>query len=283
VQERARKEWENLYADVVTARAAGLPVHMTLVAGEEVDVLEPARALDDDELEVLPVPNPAADTPLLELVASRQPHLLHLFCHGTVRDDVRMLELGTIGDFDRQDTRSSVVIRAEELGLAASRAGTWCVVLNACRGAEAGNESLTHAEEVVAQGVPAAVGMRRQVDVADANAFTRDWYAQVFGALRSVLAAGPGAHQLTWSDMVCSARRRLRDMHGGNPGDDDTWTVPVLYKLPGSLHLVVPEQGVDEEQERSGLSEANVLDGLVAVMPADADATMVADLVGLSG
>ena len=282
VQREAAKEWDALYAAVLKARAAGLPVKVTLVAGEEEAVLKPALALGDPDLEVLPVPNPAADTPLLDLIAARQPHLLHLLCHGTVRDDVRLLEIGTIGDFARNDGTSSVVIRAEELGIAAARSGTWCVVLNACRGAEAGNESLTHAEEVVAQGVPAAVGMRRQVDIDDAMAFTRDWYPQVFDALRAVAAAGPGEHPLTWSEMLCAARRRLRDLHGGNPGDDDTWTVPVLYKLPGAFSLVVPQPGVDEEQERSGLAETDLLDGLVAVLPSDADATMLADLRNLT-
>ena len=79
-----------------------------------------------------------------------------------------------------------------------------------------------------------------------------------------------------------AARRRLRDLHGGNPGDDDTWTVPVLYKLPGAFSLVVPQPGVDEEQERSGLAETDLLDGLVAVLPSDADATMLADLRNLT-
>jgi CHAT domain len=282
VQREAKGEWEALYAAVVKARAEGLPVEVTLVAAEESSVLDPARALGDPDLEVLPVPNPAAETPLLELVTAKQPHLLHLLCHGTVRDDVRLLEVGTIGDFDRNDGKSTVVIRAEELGLAASRGGTWCVLLNACRGAEAGNESLTHAEEVVAQGVPAAVGMRRQVDVDDAKAFTREWYPRVFGALGALAGSGEGSHPFIWSDMLCAARRRLRDLHGGNPGDDDTWTVPVLYKLPGPFSLVIPQAGVGEEQERSGLSEADVLDGLMAIMPADADQAVVADLQGLT-
>lgn len=283
VQREAAKEWEALYAAVVKARAAGLPVQVTLVAGEEAAVLVPAKALNDPDLEVLPVPNPATDTPLLDLIAAKQPHLLHLLCHGTVRDDVRLLEIGTIGDFERNDGKSTVVIRAEELGLAAARSGAWCVVLNACRGAEAGNESLTHAEEVVAQGVPAAVGMRRQVDVDDANAFTREWYPQVFAALQTIGSAPPGEQPLIWSEMLCSARRRLRDIHGGDPGDDDTWTVPVLYKLPGSFGLVVSQAGVGEQQERSGLTESDVLDGLVAVLPPDADASVVADLQGLTG
>ena len=283
VKESAEQEWEAVYSEVVKARAAGLPVEVTLVAGQEEKLLVPAAKLKDDDLEVLPVPNPAADTPLLALVAKKQPHILHVFCHGSVTDDVRLLELGTIRDFARDDGRSSVLVRAEELGLAAARAGTWCVLLNACRGAEAGDESLTHAEEVVAQGVPAAVGMRRQVDVKDANAFTRDWYPAVFAALHEIVARGPGEHDLTWSELLVVARRRLRDMHGGNPGDDDTWTVPVLYKLPGPFRLVMPAQGVAEDQERSGLSETDLLDGLVAVLPPGADAQMVADLQGLSG
>ncbi len=282
VQLQAQKEWHTLYAQVIKARQAGLQIEVTLVVGEQNELLVPAAAIQDPQLEVLPVPNPAADTPLLDLIQDKAPHLLHLFCHGTIRDDVRLLELGTIGDFDRNDGRSSVLIRAEELGVAAARSGTWCVVLNACRGAEAGDQALTHAEEIVAQGVPAAVGMRRQVDVVDANSFTRDWYPAVFSALRAVGAAGPGEQPLRWSDMLCAARRRLRDTHGGDAADDDTWTVPVLYKLSGAFSLVVPAAGVGEEQERSGLAELGVLDGLLAMMPPDVDAAVAADLRNLT-
>ena len=285
VGQEAAKEWDGIRAAVTGARAAGLPVEVTLVAGEEDAVLTPARALGDPGLTVHAVPNPAADLPILALVESVQPHVLHVFGHGTIANGIGMIELGTIGDFEREaethEGRSSVMVRAEELGVAARRGGTWCVVLNICRGAEAGDESLTHAEEVVTHGVPAAVGMRRQVDVVDANAFSREWYPVVFAAVQRVLAAGQGKHDLAWSDSLVAARRRLRDLHGGDPGDDDTWTLPVLYKLPGPFQLEVPAQGVDENQERNRLSESGTLGGLIAVLPPGVDASIEADLRGL--
>jgi hypothetical protein len=227
------------------------------------------------------LPNPAAAVPVLALVENSRPHILHVFGHGTIANDIGMIELGTIGDFERADGTSSVMLRAEELGVAARRTGTWCVVLNICRGAEAGSTALTHAEEVVAHGVPAAVGMRRQVDVDDANAFSREWYPVVLDAVRRVVAAGPGQHELAWSDTLVAARRRLRDIHGGNPGDDDTWTLPVLYKLPGPFRLELPQQGVGEDEERSRLSEGGTLGGLIDVLPTGADESIAAELRGL--
>lgn len=274
-------EWDGIHAAVVSARAAGLPVEVTLIAGEE-SLLTRARKLNDPALTVLPMPNPSADLPLLSLIEQREPHVLHVFSHGTVHNEVGMLELGTITDFARDDGRSTVVVRAQELGLYAARAGAWCVVLNACRGAEAGTEALTHAEDVVAQGVPAAVGMRRQIDVKDANSFSRAWYHTMLGTLDALWDRGPGAHDLVWSDTLAEARRRLRDLHGGNAAEDDTWTLPVLYKLPGTFRVEVPAPGVGENSERSRLSEADSLGGLIDVLPAGADAAAVAaDLQGL--
>jgi hypothetical protein len=123
--------------------------------------------------------------------------------------------------------------------------------------------------------------MRRQVDVDDANAFSREWYPVVLDAVRRVVAAGPGQHELAWSDTLVAARRRLRDIHGGNPGDDDTWTLPVLYKLPGPFRLELPQQGVGEDEERSRLSEGGTLGGLIDVLPTGADESIAAELRGL--
>lgn len=280
VGQEAAEEWAGILAAVTRARADGLPVDVTLVSGEE-EVLAAARALGDPGLTVHAVPNPGAPVPVLRLVEDSRPHILHVFGHGTITNDIGMIELGTIGDVERGDGTSSVLLRAEELGVAARRTGTWCVVLNICRGAEAGSAALTHAEEVVAHGVPAAVGMRRQVDVDDANAFSREWYPVVLEAVQRVVAAGAGQHELAWSDTLVAARRRLRDIHGGNPGDDDTWTLPVLYKLPGPFRLELPAAGVGEEQERTRLSEGDTLGGLIDVLPTGADASIAAELRGL--
>ena len=281
VGQEAAEEWTGIHAAVTAARAAGLEVEVTLVAGEEEAVLAPARALGDPGLTVHALPNPAADVPVLALVENSQPHILHVFGHGTIVNDIGMIELGTIGDFERDDGKSSVLLRAEELGIAARRTGAWCVVLNICRGAEAGAAGLTHAEEVVAEGVPAAIGMRRQVDVDDANAFSRAWYPAVLAAVRRVVAEGAGQHELGWSDTLSVARRRLRDLHGGNPGEDDTWTLPVLYKLPGAFRVELPPVGVGENQERSRLSESDSLGGLIDVLPTGADGGLADELRGL--
>src|SRR6185312_16315809 len=93
---------------------------------------------------------------------------------------VRRLDIATASGLNQGDGDSSVRIIVEELGIAVARANTWGVELKTCRDPQASDESLTHAEEFVNAGVPFAVGMKRQVEVADALAFSSNFYPQVF-------------------------------------------------------------------------------------------------------
>ena len=128
------EEWNGLYAAVKKARDEGLPMHVTVLSGDERGVIDVVDAIQDDELDVLPVPDTAAE--LTRQLQSLEPHLLHLYCHGAITNGVRLLEIGTIRDFDREDVQtSSVVVRVEELGVAMANAHAWAVVLNTCRGA----------------------------------------------------------------------------------------------------------------------------------------------------
>lgn len=275
VQIEAAEEWSGIYAAVIQARLSGLSIELTLVASEE-ELIRAANALGDPSLTVLPCPSPTDSVGLLQLIEKKSPHILHIFAHGRIKSGAKLIEIGTVVDRDRNDGSSSVVIRAEELGLAASRTGTWCVMLNICSGAAAMGEALTHAEEIVTEGVPIAIGMRRQVNELDANAFSRCWYPEIFEACRRAASAGIGKQQLIWADTLVAARRRLRDLHGGDPSEDDIWTLPVMYKLPGTFQLEVPRIGVAESQEWRRLGEGSLQADLIKIVRQDAEGTAAA-------
>lgn len=292
----AIKEWNGIYRAVQDARANGLPVKVWLFAGEEVDVLDVVRGLDDPDVTLLPVPDQGSK--LIDAVEKLQPHLVHFFCHGTVANRVRRLEIGSVNDFDQGSSRSSVIVLVEELGVAMWRAATWGVVLNTCRGADASEEGLTHAEDLVNKGVPFAVGMRRQVDAEDAFAFSAAFYPRALLSIASAWQGETGERHINWADTLLQARRSLRDMHGANADLNDAWTLPVLYTRPGDFALRVAESPDTDSaplppvpQPGPGLSpiaveraavvtlgEEEVVGGLVALIAAEASPELAADL-----
>jgi hypothetical protein len=276
VKRPAIKEWKGIYKAVRAARQAGLPIHITLFAAEKQHVIDVVRGLGDPHVTVEPVPNDA--TSLLTELERCEPDLLHIYCHGTITDGVRMLEIGTVNDFQRNDGHSSVKVRVDELGKAMSRARTWAVVLNTCRGAEAADQTLTHAEEVVNRGVPVAIGLRRLVDTRDAIAFSGTFYPAALCAIHKAVS-GPDdeTRTISWGDTLVQARRKLRDIHGANARLDDAWTLPVLYTWPGTFQLVVTDQA-DLQTTAEALGESQVISDVVEVVGDDAPADVIADL-----
>ena len=275
------EEWNGLYAAVTQARAAGLPIHVTLLAGEEKEVIDVARAVGDNELVVEPVPETARE--LTEMLQSLEPHILHVFCHGAIANGIHRLEFGTIRDFDDlNDGTSSVLVRVDELGLAMGNAHAWAVVLNTCRGAEADESPLTHAEEIVSSGVPVAVGMRRLVDAADANVFSAAFYRDLFCLIRKAVGTATASgtpSALQWADTLVGARQILRDTHGADPSTNDAWTLPVLYARKGKFELIPPPQGGGGAAATTEeLGEKDAVGGMVAALSEDAPPGLADDL-----
>ncbi len=278
VQVDAMDEWTAIHAAVTQARQANLAVKVTVFSGQE-SVVTTITGLGDADITALPVPPPGGPTGLVQAIEGQEPHLLHLFCHGTIANGVRLLEIGTAQDFDTNDGTSSVKVNVEELGRSVARAGAWGVVLNTCRGAQSSDESLTHAEQLVSAGVPAAVGMKRQVDVADAVAFTTAFYPELFDTVRETVAKGLGEQSFSWADLLIRARRGLRDLHGSNPDANDSWTMPVLYGTPGGFSLVVTAHDAQETDVQHTIGEAGLVEGLVdAIAPEGAPVEFLDEL-----
>ncbi|MET8863490.1 CHAT domain-containing protein [Nonomuraea sp. NPDC004580] len=261
-------EWQAIYSAVTQARTVRFPITVTLFAGEETEIINAVERLNDPGVAVRPVPANASD--LLDALAALkpEPHLLHFYCHGTIAGDVRELAIGTISDFDNADGSfgpSSVKLKTQELGPVAKKAGTWAVILNTCRGAEAAGPPLTHAEEIVNGGVPIAIGMRRQVDAEDASAFSAAFYPAAFRAIHEAVGATDSA-TMSWGDTVLQARRKLRDRHGADPALHDAWTVPVLYTRPGPF-TVLPATPAERDDTIQRLGTTRTTRGLLNVLP----------------
>ena len=276
----AIREWTGIYGAVEAARNQRFPVDVTLFAGEEENVIDVVAALNDPHVTVRPVPGTASQ--LLEAIEEEAPHLVHFYCHGSIVDRDRRLEIGTITDHDNNANTSSIILRVEELGTAAAATGTWAVTLNTCRGADAGDEALTHAEELVNKGVPVAIGMRRLIDADDAITFSGAFYPAVFAAVKDATDPINGEPRLVvWPDTLVRARRRLRDEHGANPAADDAWTVPVLYTCAGDFRLKIAE-GDDTGAATHGLAESGKIEEFFDVVADSAPAGLLQDLEELA-
>ena len=265
-------EWEGIAGAVKSARAAGQDVNVLLFAAQE-NVLDAGQALDGADVRALPT----TATALIGALREAEPHVVHVFCHGTIADGVRRLELGTVRDFDQDVERSSVLMRVIELGAALGQAGTWAVVLNTCRGADADDGAITHAEEIVSSGVPVAIGHRRLVDAADAACFSAAYYPAMFDAVARATAAADEQREIEWADTLLQARRVLRDKYGADPARNDRWTIPVLYCRSGSFELVAAD-AVGVPEAREALAEQDTVGGIVQALAGSAPPGLLADL-----
>lgn len=274
----AAGEWAGIYESVRRARERDLPIRVTLLAGEEA-LIESARALGDAELTVMPVPE--GETDLLARIRDAEPDLVHLFCHGGIVNEVRRLEIGHVRNHDPGNTESPVIVRPESLGREAAAGGAWAVVLNACQGADASAAGETHVETILNAGVPIGIGMRRQVEQADAETFSRALYPEIFRRVAAAMAAPPG-HEISWPDALVQARRALVDRNGADEALTDAWTLPVLYMGFGPFELAPVVPAGLSPARRSG-DEARRLESFHDLMlSVGAPADMVADSAALA-
>lgn len=265
-------EWDSVFRAVRTA-PPGLGIELTVITGDERVALAARQQLDPGR--VIMLPGPTDPVPLVSRIGELAPHILHLFCHGAVRDEQAVLEFATVSDFDLGS--SSVIVPAIDIAHAAARTGTWMVHLNSCKSAQSSSELLTHAEEFVNTGIPVAIGMKRLIDAGDAVAFSAALYRSVFARIAELAAAGPGRHEIAWADTLLSARQKLRDIHVQDPAECDAWTVPVMYTRRGTFTLDVAALGETEHEVQQILSEASVIDELAELIGVDAPA-VAADL-----
>jgi hypothetical protein len=253
--------------------AAAIGVSLHVISGEE-EVCQAATGPGvTSELIAGNVPG------LTEQIVKAQPDILHLLCHGGVVAGVRTLAFGRISDFDQPTAEESGSVRlpVDELTSALDKVDPWLVVLNACEtaGAEASSGSRPLAHELVYNGVPAAIGMRRLIDLTNANRFSEELYPSLLRVAGEALkpSGAAGSQQavriIDWASALSLPRRVLGEP---DPSLRDSWTDPVLYVQEAPLRVFLPTVEIPSDQYAQVRARLDKFLGLRAVLGPDATA-----------
>ena len=312
-REPARQEWSGLYAAVRQARETDMPVKLHVLIGEG-HLLENVEALarDDPQLTVEQVRDSATD--VQRAIRMFNPHILHFFCHGAADDGQPRLLLGTPQDFEQQRPakQSTVILQLGDLKHLLAPLGVWLVVLNCCEGGMAVKEVYSLANSLVASGVPAALGMREEIQGMAANEFSRVFYQELLLDLQERLLPDDQAHEvdLDWTKILHTPRKALVEQYNRDAATYGEWTLPVLYTLPppfkvrvlqppaspvsptppvewggSSTHITAstPPSSTRAVPDPGGQRyAAAMMEGLLDRLPPDAPAGMVAELQSLT-
>jgi hypothetical protein len=285
----ADSEWQGLYDAVKQARQGKMPVKLTVLVGEEdlYDSIYKQREGDPD-LQVEWVPETTAD--FEKLLTQFKPQLLHFFCHGEASFGKTQLKVASLDDWQRLKVAQAsdqngdttgygrvVLTPAQLMNIQANpMRDVWLVVLNCCEGGKATKQDHSIAHALVANGVPAAVGMMEPVDAHDAYEFCRVFYPGVLDRVRLTVdkASGGGAVPVEWVDVLHAPRTALRDRHANDPAQCRQWTLPVLYSRRDSFEVrwATPSPVESPEAARLRALEETVATWL-QILPTDAAAS----------
>ena len=108
--------------------------------------------------------------------------------------------------------------------------------------------------DLVASGVPAAVGMLEPIDALDAHAFCGGLYAALFENLCEVTHNGPvdSEVEINWAQALRRARLSVLNRHEDDPETHRQWTVPALYVRPERFRLLLANTGAEEDTGNAG-------------------------------
>lgn len=256
----AHQEWLGLKDAVDLARSRGLPVHVTAVVGEQalLDELHELAAADPSWLKVVALKNQQTIENLLD---DPFPHILHFFCHGSVRYGGGQLSLATIGDRAEPGAvaRDSVVISLSRLESFVNSRKLWLVTLNCCSGASSVGSTHSLAQTVVAAGAGAALGWRTPVDPADAHTLCRTVYGKFLRDLAGQLVGARLNHifALELTTLAYVVRDELRANCADEPTSRLRWTLPVLFvgSEPLAIMVTAPEPDDPADLAKLDVSE----------------------------
>jgi hypothetical protein len=257
----ALPEWEAIYN---AATQSGLDFRIQVLCAEEAvkDVIEEAA---DARASVEWVPEDPDS--LIRKIKKAAPHLLHIFSHASAKGG--FLEIATHTALGLGDPGALVYLDAEHF--AAASVPTWLTLLNACEGAQPTASGRSFAYAITTVGTPAAIGMRREIDATDAHLFAGAFYAEALDHIAQTLRTG-NAEPLDWASVVRMARTRLLP-HGPTATvacTSGSWTLPVLYLLPGEFVVwkTSPSPALSTEEARRITAELRRLEN--TVVPDDA-------------
>lgn len=241
LQVDATVQWRKLRDSARKAVDAGLPVNLLVLVGQEELQEAIQQEIDtrtlamDVRVRAMPLDLVGFEGQLKEF----RPHLLHFFCHGKAEFGNAELHLGTINDWTQKASVASLRLPLEKLRFFPSLQRVWLVVLNCCSSAQPAGELHSLAHNLVAGGVPAAVGMVEPVGAADADDFTETFYEGVFDILAQAFKALPGTRiEVDWSAAMWRPRDRLAR---GKADDVRQWLVPALYTQMEPFHVILTD------------------------------------------
>ncbi|HCU97016.1 MAG TPA: hypothetical protein DHU96_31610 [Actinobacteria bacterium] len=190
---------------------------------------------------------PAELSALQTIVSDFRPHVLHLFCHGSI-EGTPHVSLALKSDWEVPTPTSGLLAEARDFhGFTRNTDDLpWLVVLNCCEGAAVGaaadSQSLTLG--VALQGIAAAVvGMREPVVSDTANLLTQTLYSKLLADI-AARSGDAGQQPLDWARLVVAARDKLARIYDGMvlseaAASTKEWTMPVVYVRPDVFQLRV--------------------------------------------
>jgi CHAT domain-containing protein len=295
----AAAQWHKLREAVVKARANGIAIELNVVVGQEELLNEIQADIAAGTLtEVSVHPMPLDLIGFDDLLRGFAPHILHFFCHGVVGFGSAELQLGTVNDWAQGVAVASLKLPLSQLRLLPTLQRVWLVVLNCCSSGQPAGELHSIAHDLVASGVPAAVGMIEPVGAADADTFAESFYDAVFARLREALSpqSSDPFVEIDWSVTLYRPRQRLVSRHDGKPENDRQWLVPALYTqlepfrvrrtVPGvpvsgepPLAPLPPPAGVDAMAQRR--ARAETVAGMLRILPPGTPMETRREILGL--
>jgi CHAT domain len=166
----------------------------------------------------------ATEYAIRKSLADFQPHILHVFCHGSLANS-QYIELSTPASvLGGPPVVMTPFMFAEIKSL-------WVLVLNACAaGGAVGNGSTSFAADTVKNGVPFVAAMREMVDSTTVSHFTAGFYRGLFSSLQALFTTSTTISLDCRSAMI-AGRQSIIGQGPGVAGLDanKSWTFPVLY------------------------------------------------------
>ncbi|MEM7130415.1 MAG: CHAT domain-containing protein [Chloroflexota bacterium] len=276
-----KPEWLQLRAAILRAQAEGLSIEAKVYVSNVDLFIEIDAEIKSGHLvgiEVALIKDNSSE--LLREMRKYKPHIIHFFCHGTVVHEPR-LEIAPTTDAMEDGGRASITVIVEALIRACRASKTWLVILNCCHGANTTELNLDDAEsnnnlqsmvrKLVANGVPAAIGMLDTIDVNDAHVFCAGLYASLFDKLVEVVTETPDGQlaELRFEETLLAGRTNIAERYrNGNGRQSDKrqhqWALPSLYLRHEQFYFAIQQK--DGSQPIIGIDNQSPKD--ISIKPA---------------
>jgi len=268
----AAPEWSAISAAL--DRPAAVDTEILVLVGEPEMLTTIPSIPGRRTVEMVPDTVPALQRRLIEFA----PHVLHFFCHGSAAGGGHLL-VSPASDHASGRADEPLIIEDTQLMAMAPPPmdAPWLLVLNCCEGAAGGKGQESLGARLVQRGpFPVVVAMREPVLSRDAATFTGALYDRLLPEIAE-RAAGTRTGPWNWPDLLVDPRREVAGLDGtalsAAAPQHRAWTLPVMYVARPDF-----SPGFGEPDSRSDRLTLDVLTGLLAALPPDAPAQLLAEL-----